>query len=155
MNFHYEDHELNAMTPQQLVDLGVIPRAMMLRIPSGEPEPYTYSCQVGWIQSIPLHMDRLMKAARKEGGGERKVIARALQLSGGKLDPMVGKDWIAKNGSCDDWGADWMRGSADVGCVKCGKPLRHHVLENGPGYGFCGDEVLYLMRDCLNRLWKP
>jgi hypothetical protein len=47
------------------------------------------------------------------------------------------------------WGVQpWTRSCGDCICERCRKEYRQHQTECGPGYGSCGDDILYLQRLC-------
>jgi hypothetical protein len=46
------------------------------------------------------------------------------------------------------WGTEPWRRVGDMPCDTCGLMFSRHHVEQGPGYGFCGDQVLTLHRMC-------
>jgi hypothetical protein len=100
-------------------------------------------------------LDRLLLEARKGGGGVRKIIARAMTLSGGHADPTDLRLRLERTGTTENWGEEpWTRTAPDALCPSCGKEHRQHLQECGPGYGACGDLVLFLHRLCSGALVK-
>ncbi len=53
------------------------------------------------------------------------------------------------------WGEqEWVRTDGQALCMVCKRMHREHPSEHGPGYGSCGDEILYLHRLCDGALVK-
>ena len=53
------------------------------------------------------------------------------------------------------WGSEpWKRASGESICTTCNREYWRHKTESGPGYGLCGDDILYLKRLCDDRLVK-
>ncbi len=46
------------------------------------------------------------------------------------------------------WGTQEWRRAGNCECEICGKEFIDHPIEQGPGYGRCGDEILTLWRLC-------